>query len=209
MKKIYNISMYMYQSLIYLSSLFNSKAKRWVDGRKKQSVLINNMLKEEENIAWFHCASLGEYEQAKSVIKGYKAKYPEHRILITFFSSSGYDVCKRINTEDFVFYLPIDTEYNARNFINTINPTKAIFIKYEFWFNNFFLAFATLIISGEPSIPKTVDFLHLVEIRSEIFPGPHPRSKIRNSSPRGSYFLNKIESSFTKSFSVTEKSASA
>ena len=135
MKNIYNISIYVFEILIHIFSLFHKKSRLWVEGRKDIFLKLKNELKNHNNIVWFHCASLGEYEQAKPVIIAYKKKYPNHEILLTFFSPSGYQQRKNITTVSLIFYLPIDTINNARKFISIVQPIKAIFIKYEFWFN--------------------------------------------------------------------------
>ena len=135
MKILYNISIQLYVITIRIASLFNAKAKLWVKGR---NAIFQNLAKatnEDQNIVWFHCASLGEFEQGKPIIEGYKIKNPHHKILLTFFSASGYEIRKNYYGADWVFYLPFDTIRNAKQFINIVNPIKAIFIKYEFWFN--------------------------------------------------------------------------
>ena len=135
MKTLYNISIHFYVISIYISSLFNAKSKQWVRGRKNIFTSIEKAINNHENIVWFHCASLGEYEQGKPIIEAYKAKSPTHKILLTFFSPSGYEVRKGAPLADFVFYLPADTKSNAKRFISIVKPIKAIFVKYEFWFN--------------------------------------------------------------------------
>jgi len=135
MKTLYNIIIHFYVISIYISSLFNAKSKQWVRGRKNIFTSIEKAINNHENIVWFHCASLGEYEQGKPIIEAYKAKSPTHKILLTFFSPSGYEVRKGAPLADFVFYLPADTKSNAKRFISIVKPIKAIFVKYEFWFN--------------------------------------------------------------------------
>jgi 3-deoxy-D-manno-octulosonic-acid transferase len=133
MKLIYQISILGYSYLIRIASLFNPKAKLWVDGRKNIFKQIQSQVNPTDNIAWFHCASLGEFEQGKPVIEAYKAKHPTTTILITFFSPSGYELRKNYEGADYVFYLPIDTKSNAKKFIEIIHPSVAFFVKYEFW----------------------------------------------------------------------------
>ena len=120
--------------LMAIASLFNSKAKLWLTGRKG----IINKLKEEintqEKLAWFHCASLGEFEQGRSLIESFKEKHKDYKILVTFFSPSGYEVRKNYDKADYVFYLPLDTPTNARQFLDAVNPSVVFFIKYEFWY---------------------------------------------------------------------------
>ena len=135
MNFLYNISIWFYVVAVYFASLFNSKAKLWVNGRKNIFQKIEEVTKGEQNIVWFHCASLGEFEQGKPIIEGYKQKYPSHKILLTFFSPSGFEIRKNYEGVDWVFYLPADTKSNAKKFISIVKPIKVIFIKYEFWFN--------------------------------------------------------------------------
>ncbi len=135
MNSLYNISIWFCVVAVYFASLFNSKAKLWVNGRKNIFQKIKEATKKQKNIVWFHCASLGEFEQGKPIIQAYKAKYPSHKILLTFFSPSGFEIRKNSPLADFVSYLPADTKSNAKKFISIVKPIKVIFIKYEFWFN--------------------------------------------------------------------------
>jgi 3-deoxy-D-manno-octulosonic-acid transferase len=135
MKLIYQISVLGYSFLIRIASLFNSKAKLWVDGRKNIFNLIQSKINSNEEIAWFHCASLGEFEQGKPVIEGFKQKHPHFKIVVTFFSPSGYELRKNYEGADYVFYLPIDTKKNAQKFTTILQPKIAFFVKYEFWFH--------------------------------------------------------------------------
>ena len=135
MSILYTISIQLHIIAIHIAALFNAKAKLWVKGRKTIFQKLTEAIKEDKDIVWFHCASLGEFEQGKPIIEGYKLKYPNHKILLTFFSPSGYEIRKNYDLADWVFYLPSDTKKNAKKFISIVNPIKAIFIKYEFWFN--------------------------------------------------------------------------
>jgi len=133
----YQISIALYFVIIKIASIFNPKAKKWIDGRKNS---FNNLkeINSEDNIYWFHCASLGELEQAKPVIEKLKEKDHSIKFLITIFSPSGYDFAKNYKEADYVFYLPLDTPSNAKQFIRIVNPKKAFFVKYEFWYNYLF-----------------------------------------------------------------------
>jgi 3-deoxy-D-manno-octulosonic-acid transferase len=131
MHLLYKTGIQLYFYAIYLASFFNKKAKLWIDGRK------NQVLKRFNDSIWFHFASLGEYEQGSPVLEQLKALYPENKIVITFFSPSGYEVRKNTKLADAVYYLPLDTEENAREFINTIQPKLAFFTKYEYWYHFF------------------------------------------------------------------------
>ena len=135
MRFLYNISIWLYVITIHIATLFNSKAKLWIKGRKDIFQKLAEAIKGVQNIVWFHCASLGEFEQGKPIIEAYKHKYPTHKILLTFFSPSGLEIRKNHEGADWVFYLPADTQANAKRFINIVNPIKVIFVKYEFWFN--------------------------------------------------------------------------
>jgi len=135
MEAIYNISIWVYLIAIRISALFNPKAKLWIDGRKDIFERIERVLKESKNIVWFHCASLGEFEQGKPIIEAYRLKDPTHKILLTFFSPSGFEIRKDTQLANWVFYLPADTKSNAERFISIVKPIKAVFVKYEFWFN--------------------------------------------------------------------------
>lgn len=131
----YNTIIKLYGLIIRITVPFNSKAKLFITGRKNIFERIKLALGQNKNIVWFHCSSLGEFEQARPLIENYKRKYLDHNILLTFFSPSGYEIIKENKIADWVFYLPIDTKQNAERFINIIQPIKVIFIKYEFWFN--------------------------------------------------------------------------
>lgn len=135
---LYSISIYAYSLIIKILAPFNTKAKLWIDGRKnifeRLKSVINNQ-HTDAKIAWFHCASLGEFEQGRPVIEAFRAKYPNYKILVTFFSPSGYEIRKNYDKADFIFYLPADTPINARQFIEIVKPSIAFFVKYEFWRN--------------------------------------------------------------------------
>jgi 3-deoxy-D-manno-octulosonic-acid transferase len=136
MKVLYNISIFFLDTGIKLLSLFNTKAKAFVTGRKEIFAKIEDALKHNSYpIIWVHCASLGEFEQGRPVIEAFKTEYKTHKIFLTFFSPSGYLVRKGYSNADYVFYLPWDTAKNARRLVSKVKPQLAIFIKYEFWFH--------------------------------------------------------------------------
>ena len=133
----YNISISLYYFSAKVAALFNPKAKQFIKGRKTIFDEIKSIYF-SENIYWFHCASLGELEQGKPIIERIKDKESSIKILITFFSPSGYEYGKNYTLADYTFYLPIDTKANAEKFIKHINPKKVFFIKYEFWYHYLF-----------------------------------------------------------------------
>ena len=144
---LYNLSIYFYQFIIWMVSPFNHKAKLWIKGRRefgleisdfeftKTTILQSKIENLKLKIAWFHCASLGEFEQGRPVIEKFGETFPTYKIVLTFFSPSGYEVRKDYAGADFICYLPSDTPSNAREFIEKINPSVVFFVKYEFWYN--------------------------------------------------------------------------
>lgn len=129
----YNLSVRLYVLLIRIAAFFNPKAKQWVVGRKNIFTKLQEAISSEEDIVWFHSASLGEFEQGRPVIESFKEKYPNCKILLTFFSPSGYEVRKNYEGADYIYYLPPDFARNAKCFMDIVNPKMAFFIKYEFW----------------------------------------------------------------------------
>ncbi|MCP2027136.1 3-deoxy-D-manno-octulosonic-acid transferase [Flavobacterium sp. HSC-32F16] len=116
-------------------ALFSPKIKLFVEGRKNIFSILEEKIKSEDKTIWFHSASLGEYEQGLPVIEKIKEKYPAHKIIVTFFSPSGYEVRKNNTVADVTIYLPLDTKNNAKRFLKLVHPEFAFFIKYEFWLN--------------------------------------------------------------------------
>lgn len=135
MRFLYNIGIYIFTALAYLVSPFNHKARLWIDGRKGWFNNLRKKINQGDKYIWIHCASLGEFEQGRPVIEAIKKEKPEYKIILTFFSPSGYEVRKNYKMADIICYLPSDTPVNARKFTGLVNPARVIFIKYEFWFN--------------------------------------------------------------------------
>nr|WP_308425733.1 glycosyltransferase N-terminal domain-containing protein [Dyadobacter beijingensis] len=138
MKIIYQVAIRVFAFLIRFVAPFNHKIKLGVDGRKGLLARLRDTLPGQvagRPVAWFHAASLGEFEQGRPVIEAYRAAYPGHFILLTFFSPSGYEIRKNYNGADLICYLPFDTAANAHEFVQIVNPKIAFFIKYEFWYN--------------------------------------------------------------------------
>ncbi len=128
---LYNIGIRLYFFSIWIASFFNKKAQLWVNGRKTQAI------SEYRHSIWFHFASLGEFEQGRPVLEQMRTLHPGGKIVITFFSPSGYEVRKNTPLADAVYYLPLDTAKNAGEFIDTIKPRMAVFTKYEYWYHYF------------------------------------------------------------------------
>lgn len=135
---LYQLSILIYGALMRLVAKFHPKAKLWVDGRKGLLNRLKIELPEKiggRPVAWFHAASLGEFEQGRPVMEQFREEYPEYFILLTFFSPSGYEVRKNYSGADYTCYLPIDSPHNAKELVAIVKPRIAFFIKYEFWYN--------------------------------------------------------------------------
>ena len=132
---LYNIGMYLYQKAIGVASLRSTKARQWRDGRRGIFERLSQSIGDSDRIVWVHCASLGEFEQGRPIIERIREQRPDLKILLTFFSPSGYEIRKNYTGADYIFYLPIDRKRYARRFLDIVKPEVAIFIKYEFWLN--------------------------------------------------------------------------
>ena len=147
---MYNCIVFFASLLLPVVAIFNKKIKLFVDGRKQTFSKIAT-LKNSKTI-WFHAASLGEFEQAIPLIEVLKVTHAEYKILVTFFSPSGYEIRKHFKLADVVCYLPLDSRSNAKLFVETVNPAFAIFVKYEFWPNLLFelkrKEISTILVSG-------------------------------------------------------------
>lgn len=137
MRALYSLSIFLFGLSIRIASLFNLKARLWVKGRKNLFAELETKLQKSNGpIAWFHCASLGEFEQGRPLIERFRETHPQYRILLTFFSPSGYEVRKNYPGADIICYLPLDTPGNAIRFIALVQPSVVFFVKYEFWLNH-------------------------------------------------------------------------
>lgn len=132
---IYNLGIYLVQMTLKAISLFNHKIKLGVEGRKHSFSILKNNISKADKTLWFHCASLGEYEQGLPVFKELRKTYPNHKIVLTFFSPSGYEIRKNTEIADVVVYLPFDTRSNAKRFLDLVHPELTIFVKYDIWPN--------------------------------------------------------------------------
>lgn len=132
---LYNLILVFASQVVKLLAIFSPKMKLFVDGRKEVFTILQNKIAATDKTIWFHAASLGEYEQGLPVIEKIKIKFPNHKIVVTFFSPSGYEVRKNNTVADASVYLPLDTKANAKKFIQAIHPELVFFIKYEYWPN--------------------------------------------------------------------------
>jgi len=132
---LYNLVISIAGFFLKIVALFSPKIKLFVNGRKNVFSILEEKIKSSDKTIWFHSASLGEYEQGLPVIEKIKEKYPDHKIIVTFFSPSGYEVRKNNTVADVTVYLPLDTKSNAKQFLKLAHPELVFFIKYEFWLN--------------------------------------------------------------------------
>lgn len=136
---LYSFGIFLFGKGIRLAAFFNRKAKLWIGGRKGLFQRVEKALKTDARpdhpILWFHVSSLGEFEQGRPLIENIRKNFPSYRILLTFFSPSGYEIRKDYDQADFVFYLPLDTRRNVKRWIEMVNPALVVFVKYDYWYN--------------------------------------------------------------------------
>jgi len=132
---LYNILILVAGFVLKIAALFNKKIKLFIDGRKHTFLKLQQAIGTTDEVIWVHCASLGEFEQGRPIIEKLKLKFPTKKVVLTFFSPSGYEVRKNYENADVVCYLPLDSVQNAKKFLEIVHPSLAIFVKYEFWPN--------------------------------------------------------------------------
>jgi 3-deoxy-D-manno-octulosonic-acid transferase len=164
---LYNLIVQIAAFLLKIGAVFSPKIKLFVEGRKPVFKILQTKISPNDKTIWFHAASLGEYEQGLPVIEKIKIKYPNHKIVLTFFSPSGYEVRKNNLVADVTVYLPLDTKKNATQFLSLVHPEMVFFIKYEYWPN--YLSelgkqkVPTYLISGNSCfLNGTADFIDLL-----------------------------------------------
>lgn len=172
MNFLYQLGIYFYQFVAILVSPFNEKARFFVKGQRRVFKQLKAKFPVSGKVVWVHCASLGEFEQGRPLIEAIKKQYPDYKVVLTFFSPSGYEVRKNYAEADVVSYLPLDTKGKVRRFLDLVNPEVAFFVKYEFW-KNFYEELAVR------KIP-----LYLVSV---IF---RPEQLFFTSKPQGQWYRN-------------------
>ena len=133
--KLYHIGIKLYGFAIRIAAIKNQKAKLWIEGRKNTFEYLEKSIINGEELIWIHAPSLGEFEQARPLIEQVKADYSKYKILLTFYSPSGYEIRKDYPLVDYICYLPLDTKENAKRFVELVNPNFTFFVKYDFWAN--------------------------------------------------------------------------
>ncbi len=132
---LYSIAIYIYYFIAHVVALWSPKAKSWCEGRKGLFEHLRATIPSSQRVVWVHVASLGEFEQGRPIIEKIRADHPNFKILVTFYSPSGFEIRRNYEGADYIFYLPIDTPRNAKMFLDIVKPEVAIFVKYEFWLN--------------------------------------------------------------------------
>ena len=135
MKLLYNISIFHLELAFKVLSWFNDKIKRGLEGRKQSIEIVKSKISKDDKVIWMHAASLGEYEQGLPVLEKLKEKYPNHKVLVTFFSPSGYENVVKKNKEDVLCYLPFDKKSTISEFVKAVNPEIFFTVKYDFWYH--------------------------------------------------------------------------
>lgn len=136
LKIFYEIFIFLYPKAAWLLGFYNEKARQWVNGRKDVFLKLTKAFEHNDSpVIWMHCASLGEFEQGRPILEALKETYPNHKILLSFFSPSGYEVRKNYAGADYITYLPIDSAHNAKDFFKIVQPSLILFVKYEFWYH--------------------------------------------------------------------------
>jgi 3-deoxy-D-manno-octulosonic-acid transferase len=134
MTLLYHIAIHLYYVLVLIASPFDLKARLWIRGRLGWRSRLKDWRKPGDEVIWVHAASLGEFEQGRTLMDELKSRYPSSKLLLTFFSPSGYEIRRNYPGADHVMYLPLDTAYNAKRFVKLVDPAMVFFIKYEFWY---------------------------------------------------------------------------
>ena len=186
MRLLYTLGIRCYAAGVRVAALGGGKAAKMVEGWKRTFGRLSVAPVGKEKTAWFHASSLGEFEQARPVLEGFREMHPDYKICVTFFSPSGYEVRKDYDKADFVSYLPMDTPANAARFVNLLHPTVVFFAKYDFWFNY-------------------LEQLHRREIPTYIFSAIF-RPKQYFFKWYGVWFLKHLQRSFTHLFVQNDES---
>ncbi len=135
MQALYTFFIQMYGFAVSIAAYFNPKANLWISGRKNWKNKMKQAISPDDKVIWVHCSSLGEFEQGRPVMEKIKKEFPYHKLAVSFFSPSGYEVRKDYQGADYIFYLPLDTPKNAKQLIKILHPEVLILVKYEYWYN--------------------------------------------------------------------------
>ena len=188
MKTLYNISIFHLELAFKVLSWFNDKIKRGLEGRKKSLEIVKSKIKNEDSVLWMHAASLGEYEQGLPVLEKLKGKYPTHKVLITFFSPSGYENVVKKNKEDILCYLPFDKKSTISEFVKAVHPEIFFTVKYDFWYH---------LLDELKKTNAKVFVISALFYENQVY-----------FKPQGKWFVNELKKNVDWIFHQTEKSLS-
>lgn len=188
MKTLYNISIFHLELAFKVLSWFNDKIKRGLEGRKQSLEIVKSKIKNEDNVLWMHAASLGEYEQGLPVLEKLKEKYPTHKVLITFFSPSGYENVVKKNKEDILCYLPFDKKSTISEFVKAVHPEIFFTVKYDFWYH---------LLEELKKQNTKVFVISALFYENQVY-----------FKPQGKWFVNELKKNVDWIFHQTEKSLS-
>ena len=188
MKTLYNISIFHLELAFKVLSWFNDKIKRGLEGRKKSLEIVKAKIKNEDSVLWMHAASLGEYEQGLPVLEKLKEKYPTHKVLITFFSPSGYENVVKKNKEDILCYLPFDKKSTISEFVKAVHPEIFFTVKYDFWYH---------LLDELKKTNAKVFVISALFYENQVY-----------FKPQGKWFVNELKKNVDWIFHQTEKSLS-
>ena len=188
MTTLYNISIFHLELAFKVLSWFNDKIKRGLEGRKKSLEIVKAKIKNEDSVLWMHAASLGEYEQGLPVLEKLKEKYPTHKVLITFFSPSGYENVVKKNKEDILCYLPFDKKSTISEFVKAVHPEIFFTVKYDFWYH---------LLDELKKANAKVFVISALFYENQVY-----------FKPQGKWFVNELKKNVDWIFHQTEKSLS-
>ena len=188
MKTLYNISIFHLELAFKVLSWFNDKIKRGLEGRKKSLEIVKSNISKDDKVMWMHAASLGEYEQGLPVLEKLKEKYPNHKVLITFFSPSGYENVVKKNKEDILCYLPFDKKSTISEFVKAVHPEIFFTVKYDFWYH---------LLDELKKINAKVFVISALFYENQVY-----------FKPQGKWFVNELKKNVDWIFHQTEKSLS-
>ena len=188
MKFLYNISIFHLELAFKVLSWFNDKIKSGLEGRKQSLEIVKSKIKNEDNVLWMHAASLGEYEQGLPVLEKLKEKYPNHKVLITFFSPSGYENVVKKNKEDILCYLPFDKKSTISEFVKAVHPEIFFTVKYDFWYH---------LLDELKKTNAKVFVISALFYENQVY-----------FKPQGKWFVNELKKNVDWIFHQTEKSLS-
>ena len=188
MKFLYNISIFHLELVFKVLSWFNDKIKRGLEGRKQSLEIVKSNISKDDKVLWMHAASLGEYEQGLPVLEKLKEKYPNHKVLITFFSPSGYENVLKKNKEDILCYLPFDKKSTISEFVKAVNPEIFFTVKYDFWYH---------LLEELKKQNTKVFVISALFYENQVY-----------FKPQGKWFVNELKKNVDWIFHQTEKSLS-